>query len=369
MALLPTQRQTRGLKRSSVQQRAGNYITAIAQARMLDLSRVSADKWLNSINVEGQEALYFNAVDAGCECSCRANGGMVFDQEEDVLDSGVRGTPSFENVVGTSDKAGTFQVTNRGSTFGWGDADSDVIRRTLEDELPSETRTLTGEIGSIDELFEDGVDCGVCHRRGLQPGYELHGYERVLLTTFNLDPDSPCTVVNQQPDLIEVAEGGGYAEWVLVVPRYYTDCKIRVLDNHDTLDTRLFKTNGDPLLPADLFAVRGNPTGIRVRTMQPQFTHVDVRFKLPRAPLKISLPQLARIKDYRKFLAIPVATIIVPNTQPRCDYSDLVVVPHMNLMWKVSEVRPLTIIDGYQIGWELQARIVQPNESLWSILK
>lgn len=365
MALLPTQRQTRGLKRVSVQQQAGNYITHQAEQRMLDLSRVSAAKWLNSINVEGKEALYFNVVDAGIDCSCRATQPIRFSSEEGVLDSGVIATPSFKDTIG--DSAATFEVTKRGSTFGWGDVDSDVSHEPLEDSLPSDTMTSVGSIGSIDELFEDGADCGICHRRGLQPGFDLHGYARSLLTSLNLSMDSQCNVLNDQPDVIEVAEDG-FAEWTLVVPRYYTSYTINVHNNHPVISTTLFKENGDPLEPADLYAVRGLESGIKVRCVEPQFTHVAVSFKLPREPLKISLPQLARIKDYRKFLAIPVATIIVPNTQPRCDHGDLIAVPEWQLMWKVSEVLPLTISDGYQVGWSLQARIVQPNERLWSII-
>lgn len=176
----PTNRQTRAKQRLGVQQKAKNYISEQAKSRMLDLGRVSAESWRNSIEVEGYEMLYYSVADAGFDCSCRTNTPAVLDEENGVLAS-----PSVNDIVG--DKPGkpskTFTVTALDDPFALDKRH--VSHQPIEDYSVNDSdlngEKFTTDVGSLDfieEMFADGVDCGICYRRGLQPGYQMLGYER-----------------------------------------------------------------------------------------------------------------------------------------------------------------------------------------------
>lgn len=355
--------------------RPKNWNFEQAKAQSFQLARAAAEDWYNSIFVEGYLADYWAANKFGGQtCTCRATelGNRDYPTADDD-DQDLQHTIQDQiekNTKVKDNRITSFKVSGDDRMFGASPNDIASDAQDISEFLVNEDQDSLGLQNFLDNEFESGADCAICYRLGSQPGYEKSGCHRLVMTSLNIF-DTFSAFVNKQtsPHQIEVEEDG----WVcyeLTVPRYWNSVTASLYSGHDQFEScgGIWIDQGaiNPITRAWLETKRGQTVHIWISRVD-IFTHVVFQFEIGSQPIRLSLPQLQKMRDYTRFITIPVTRIIVDNTVPVASIHDIISCPQLNLMWKITEVNPLTLLDDYQVGWELQGRLIQPTEGLNSI--
>lgn len=355
--------------------RPKNWNFEQAKAQSFQLARAAAEDWYNSIFVEGYLADYWAANKFGGQtCTCRATelGNRDYPTADDD-DQDLQHTIQDQiekNTKAKDNRITSFKVSGDDRMFGASPNDIASDAQDISEFLVNEDQDSLGLQNFLDNEFESGADCAICYRLGSQPGYEKSGCHRLVMTSLNIF-DTFSAFVNKQtsPHQIEVEEDG----WVcyeLTVPRYWNSVTASLYSGHDQFEScgGIWIDQGaiNPITRAWLETKRGQTVHIWISRVD-IFTHVVFQFEIGSQPIRLSLPQLQKMRDYTRFITIPVTRIIVDNTVPVASIHDIISCPQLNLMWKITEVNPLTLLDDYQVGWELQGRLIQPTEGLNSI--
>lgn len=362
-------------KRTDYQPKNWHYEQSKAQT--LQLSRANARDWENSIFVEGFTALYYQAQKlSGITCSCRSTEldfGMPQDTDSDEQQERqhVADTVMGKGDTRVREHAATFRITPSENIFGLEKPDVAYDQPDTEQWEIDASTDATGLNNFLEGTFEDGVDCPICFRLGVQPGYRPVNAHRELFTSLNTNPDlmvSATILTEEKPHQIQIEEDG-YVAYDHVVPKYWIQARVALFSGFESIDGGLFVDEGRtiPLTHGYLDQRRGQ--NIRIYVSADNYTHliVDYFLDFKAQPVRISLPQLQKMRDYTKFISIPMTHIIVDNSVSPCNIHDVLICEQLNLVWKITEIQPLTMIDDYPVGWDMQGRLVQPTEGLNSI--
>ena len=241
---------------------------------------------------------------------------------------------------------------------------SDTDDFDLEDD---DDEAATGP--TIDSMFPSGTDCGLCYKTGYVPGFTAYGYERKVLSTFDIaDSYGYHTDITAAPHALNCMDPReGYVEFELHVPRYFKDVSISVRNNTEVLPDTLYVASDVPevLSFAEVKHSAGKTMKFRVRAER--FTHVVIEFDLGTEKLLGNLAQMSKTVDWTLFDTLGNITIILPMTIASISGNDVIYVPKRNTAFKVTDVTYLRTADERNLDWSVNTRVLQPQETLGRI--
>lgn len=340
---------------------AKNWTYEPARKQTEYFAQISAEKWLNSIEVEGFNAEYYrHSRISGRNCTCQVH--------HPSLETSNISIPLGEGI-GYSDKTRSYTIDTDNPLFAPSAVDMRSINNKRIGDIPIENEAdIIGDTGYVDRLFEYGVDCGICYRTGYQPGYDKVGWYRHLSTSLTILAGEFYHVNSRSsPNTIELLTNASWVEFELHIPKYYSSVKAVGYNNIEHIPGFKLTDNLDNAVdPAWLDANKGTMVRVRVHGGPVTFTHFVIEFKLPIIrELKVSLPQISSQKDFTRFLGLPSVSIIFGNLVGRCNPDDIVYLSDYGYAWRIISVEPLLVPSSkYNIGWQTQSRIIQPIESL-----
>ena len=348
---------------------ASNYIGKQADARLQEIIQPAQQKGLEALKVDSFEVMYYRRASSSLACSCQRvaapplmdhnlvnpPGGVSMpgslanhgnDDEEITIDH-------MSNLFGTENTMGEYNDNIGGPGLAM---DSDFDEEIHEDDDDGRSQS---------SLFALSTDCGICYRHGLVPGYELYGHDRKLLLPANVEDTAGYHVdTTKAPHkFVAIDEDEGYVEFQIEVPKYFQKMRYSVRNNTDHMaDEPLYAPNGMPLTMQMVRLAAAGVLTVRVRALE--FTHVAIDFDLGVEPIRAALAQDTKATDWTLFDTLGTLSMILPMTISSVETSDVLYVPMRGYTFKISDVTYLRTARNKNMDWQVQARVLQPQEGL-----
>jgi hypothetical protein len=349
------------IKRGSQQlkhRRARNFVQQVAQTRLEDTVHALNDKSKNALAVDSVECIIYNKIPHGPPCTC--------EETEVHPEMMVEGNVP-PNVEPQGERQQHITINRKANLFGEVGESYTSEHEAKEDQF---TNTRVADIMSdsdasrmIDNVFAGhNTDCGVCYRRGTVPGYMPLMWQRELLTTHNMLTSEGFWInPRNAPHTIERQHDQGYVEFVIMVPREFRHVYFSVRNNHDIISDPLYSGSGELTL-ADIAAARGRTLTVRVRSKV--WTHAVVEFDTG-VEIRGNISEVTQAKDYSQLESFSSITLILPPSVSKMSTSDVIVLPKLDKVLKVSDVTYKRTAELSRYAeWSVQTRILQPQEVL-----
>lgn len=353
---------------------AHNYIGKQADARLQEVISSAQGREMNALQVDSYPILYYRRVNCSVACTCQRVQAPVVSEGMNEVDSVIDIPGSYlSNSYGDEE----IVIDHSGPLFGTQNTTGDYEDEASEDEFRNfDDEDIVDDEdphgGSRDQLFATSADCGICYRTGLVPGYELYGHQRRVLTTAMMENTYGYTVTQSSAphtfDKVDPQEG--FVDFIVEVPKFFQSVRASVRNNALHLEDEMIHSIGrncPPLTKMDFKYAAGGQ--IVVRVMAHQFTHVVIDFDLGSDPIHVGMAQDARATDWSLFDTLGQMNLTLPPTINRVETSDALYVPARNITLKVSDVNYLRTASDGNLDWQVQARVLQPQESLKGIWK
>jgi len=351
--------------------RAKNYTHKQAQARLEETIPTFNEQVINSLGVDSVFIDYFHVHDrVGEVCSCRKTKVEdTFDHVEDGVNT----------VVPTRNDVKSSIILQDDDIFGDSRAERIYEDQGIDvsgdlDYDPSIPDVLTAQLdkdGNVvyqDSVTEGNVDCPICYRTGILPGYTRLNTVRHLLTSLNyvkLDGYNIDRALTPH-ELWNVSKTGN-AYYEILVPKYFTVANYSVRYGKYILKAESIYLNGVPL--SDKLLRRYAGTKIIVSTKAEKFTHIVIEFELVQEKLRGNLSAESKALDYNLRDMTADFTVILPPSLHEVRVNDVIVIRDRRLVLKVKDMERKVTAAKKQLEWSVQTRVVQPQEPIKNIYK
>lgn len=352
---------------------ASNYIGLQAGKRLREVVDSAQAKGLQALQVDSFEVAYYHRVDCATPCTCRTtlstpetSGFSTRPGSGQSLPPNIRPSLDSDEIV----------IDHSTPLFGTANTQTESIEDIGHDMsgggLDAEQLEEDGSTGN-DSLFGAGVDCGICYRSGLVPGYERYGSHRILLTTHDI-ADVYGYSLNKQatPHIFESVDPEGYVLFKVELPSYITGARFSIRNNHSILSdeylsivTSSTEPKGEILTLQHLLDREGTTVTLSVQAAC--FTHVVLEIDLGSDPILANLSQASIATDWTLFDRFGTVSIVLPMTIANVANGDVIHVPSTNTAFKISDFPLLRTAEGRNIDWLVSCRVLQPQECLKNI--
>lgn len=357
--------------RGAHRRHAHNFIGKQADQRMQEIIKPAQERGLNALDVDTFEVLYYRRANSSMPCSCqKAPAPALLDHS--AIDSGA--VPRHVQPVIDFGDDGEIVIDHNNNLFGtrstMGDHDDDDGGHGQINPEEIEEDDFSGQ--SQDKVFALSTDCGICYRNGMLPGYELYGHDRKVLAGAHIFDTYGYTLdTSASPHTFNVIDpDGAYVDFVIEVPKYFQKMRYSLRNNQHFLpdDVLFLPTQNNQLLT--LAAVRmsaGHELLVRVRA--DQFTHLVIEFDLGVEPVRAGLAQDNKATDWTMFDTMGSVSVVLPMTIDSVETSDVLYIPSRKRTLKVSDVTYLRTARDKNMDWQVQTRVLQPQEALKRIFQ
>ena len=344
---------------------AKNYIGREAQRRMDEVIRPMQEQGLNALNVDSILVELFQTVPSNLECTCR---------KVQILESSVQGNNASNPLMKTRSNTEIELKWNR-PLFGTKNETPQVGDDFDEDDMSisdDDDTENTGALGTAAQLFGTSVDCGICMRTGMVPGYSSYGRQRVLLCSHHLEAMHGFLLMqNEAPNVLESQHPESYVEYALTIPKYFKGARIGLWDNKNLISTNAqeFMSINSTAVSMSLFrAHAGKTIPLRLSNID-RFTHLVIDFDLGLEPVRVNVAQMTRATDWTMLDTLGQLNFILPMTVPQVNNGDVIYLPTRKQVFKVSDVTHMQTALNEKLDWNAQSRVVQPHETLHNLRK
>lgn len=262
--------------------------------------------------------------------------------------------------------------------------DEDIFGDDLGEKLYNDedvtVSNVSGRDDSVMELEEDGeddfhdsvmrgsVNCGICYRTLLQPGFTSYGRMRSVHTNLNVENLRAFTVDSTQaPHRFAQLSPDGFVSFLITVPKYFTSVTISVRNNIVVLPDRVQRRDGALLTIADLRDHAGQEYEVYVRAEE--FTHVVFDFDTGVEKLHANLSGENIALDYDRLTTLSDMTVVLGPELGDINGGDIIVIPSRNMILKVRDKERKITAKQRRLEWVVQTRVLQPTEPLKAIAK
>jgi hypothetical protein len=337
--------------------RARNFVQDVAQKRLDATVPALNRKSMNSLDVNAVEMIVYNKISDGPPCTCEE----TEIKPEMMTNSNV---PPIVEKQGTKDVG--IKIDRTTNLFG--ETGEAFMTEHEETEYDDRVQDIMGADDDITRMVDNvfaghNEDCGICYRRGTVPGYSPLMWQRELLTTHSMVNSQGFWVdTRTAPHTFERQDPSGFVEFVVVVPKYLKRCLFSVRNNREILGEPIYSGSGLELTRADLDAARGRPLTVRIHAEK--WTHAVIEFDQG-IRINGNISEVTQAKDYTMLESFSALTVILPPTVAKLDTSDVLVLPRLRKVLKISDVtHKRTAKLRKYAEWSVQTRILQPQEAL-----
>lgn len=261
--------------------------------------------------------------------------------------------------------------------------DDDFLGDGLGEKLYNDEDSLIHDVSGRDESvheLEDGdeefhdsvmrgsVNCGICYRTMLQPGFTSYGRQRAVYTNLNIENLRAYTVDSTQAPhrMVQVA-AEGFVSFLIIVPKYFKSVTVSVRNNLVVLPDRVQRRDGSAITMLDLKDHAGQEYEVYIRA--DEFTHAVFDFDLGvEAPFaNLSGENIAL--DYDRLTTLSDMTVVLGPELGDINGGDIIVIPSRNMILKVRDKERKITAKQRRLEWVVQTRVLQPTEPLKAIAK
>jgi len=351
---------------SFTRQNPRNFVGNTSDKRFQEVVKQHQNQGLQTLKVDSFEVLYFKRLDCNQVCTCIRSQLPESDQFQSDDSAPI-------NAIVEQNGSMEYRINHYSSMFGvpntTGVADD---AEPLMDELLDESIVDDVDSASLSNPFGSGVDCGICYRTGLVPGYELYGFNRkVYASQHAISAYGYSINYSKYPNCFDKTDPEqGFVIFEVEVPFVFQGIAFSIRNNNEVLEEeRIYSASafGTELTKADFISASGNK--LQFAVYAEQFTHVVLTFDMGTERVKANLAQTNKTNDWTLFNTIGNIGIILPQTISEVATSDVIYVPSRNYMFKISDFSYMKTALGAPIEWQVQTRIIQPQENLINIVK
>lgn len=312
------------------QMRAKNYTADQARIRIPYYAKPLTEQYNNSIAVNGSHCIYFQKVGHGHTCTCVAQ--TVTDNVQ-------------SNII-TNETS--IDIDLNVPLFGGQKTDHDTFIELNTNNVPDSNGTES----FIPSLFGNSIDCGICFRTGYVPGYTALGYSRQVLTTHNVLSIDGYEIKNTMPAQFIRLRDDAQCTFSILVPPTYKAAAYRVFNNREPL--------------TDEISINLVPGRQLLHVSSSIFTHIVVMFEIGKHVL-IDFPQDQKSLDLTLFDSIGTVQLVAANNIPNVSSGDLIYNIELDRLLKVTDFTYFRLKTGQVLGWNITARPVQKDETVFNI--
>ena len=376
----------------------------VAREAIRDVSAIQQMKYDNAFKVAGYEALVYHRLGSGKPCSCGARGKNLATRlnEEGKLDKGqinnlITGTSEFKvNIYGTRRANDpTFAAANglpaepHGNSV-WESVDDidqfgpDLhnVSRDEGDPTSYDVDPYGDRFGSngpiaspetlddlVNKTFDDSdfgltdISCAVCLGTGFVGGFTVEGGWRVILTPDNPNSSFDGTINTLSRPI--VADNTKAFQSPLVIPLGVVRVDALKVWNKNKLVPATFMIDSTPLsYPSQFmaFADGGMHQFIVLFTKPTSFTHIEIQVSLTNKLVQIDFPKITQGSDIKKLDATDDVSLQASPTLSIIQRQDIIVESVYGKAFQVESVPLWNDSNRRVLGWEFQARVIQPQE-------
>lgn len=348
---------------------ARNYTHPQAQKRLDDTVDAFNMQVENSLRVDSVEIeLYQIQQLVGVPCSCSQTSVQP-------LPSAVAGVTEVAPVIPHKESR------NDGIKIKFQDDDflGDGLGEQLYNDEDTQIFDVSGRDDSVQEIesseddFHDSVmrgsvNCGICYRTMLQPGFSSYGRQRSVFTNLNIENIRAYTVDSTQaPHRMTQLAPEGFVSFSIIVPKYFKSVTISIRDNVTVLPDRVQRMDGQSITLADLKDHAGQEYEIFVRAEE--FSHVVFDFDTGVEKLFANLSGENIALDYDRLTTLSDMTVVLGPELGDINGGDIIVIPSRNMILKVRDKERKITAKQRRLEWVVQTRVLQPTEPLKAIAK
>ncbi len=378
----------------------------VARQALSDLIPVEQRRYHNAFLVNGFECVVYNALKQGKACSCQAHdrslavlldeeGKMPFAKQNELLTglsfkvnlygsspaprddmretlgkapplipSSVNEGPKNPNTIQPP-----FEVKTRDASYPYGTTITDSNADNLEDDFGS-----NGPNNDLDDRFNDfdsgshgslgDTACGVCFGKGYVGGFSLLGGWRQVFSTQWEDKrvDDAFIEVNRLPHFFH----GTSVTFTTCLPKGFRHLdRLSVWNNTVPAEGAVVKIDGQLVSYPLLFSkFDGRQHEIEVSFAEPtDWTHLEFQVDLGNEA-RLEFPRMTKGFDASKLDGLEDIQINMSPVVPYVTIRDVVVESTFGKAFTLTSVQMWNDSQRKTLGWDCQARVIQPNEIL-----
>lgn len=340
-----------------VQQRLNSVLPAV-------MSKVE-----QALAVDTTRVIVYKRARFGLPCSC--NKSENFDQD---LDAG------HENNLKDKGKPVTFKTTNNGGMFGG--ARSSITLDDMDDDSTNVMDHADILSGTEDEEYTltpdagGNINCGICYRQQVQPGYSATGFSYVVCTHHHVKDMTGFTLdQSTAPSSFRAVRKGAdnFVEFSALIPKYFKTARYSVRNNEHVMEAWprpkvVIDGKEHDLTLSALDNVRGREVRIRVWG-QEQFTHLVMIFDQGLPPINGNISEEASVLSYEEELTVGSLTIVLPARVGQLEPGDILSIPFKNYILKIIDAPKKRTAKNEQWEWVCICRALQRKEYQFGIDK
>lgn len=369
----------------------------VAKQTLRDIIPVEQRRYQNAFEVQGYETIVYQRLWHGVACSCSAHRSVSagYLDEEGKLDAGTMDgilsggmefkvrrygarTPNRSDLKPVESKFEDGQLMD-GDEFNdrsgfdiVSDDTDDVFASTVTDQIVTGANGVTRPTDMDDasaifdgELELNDTKCGVCMGTGYVGGYSVLNGLRIVLHTASpqITKLSGTKEFNQVPHAFFTDE----VEFQIVLPKGAVAFDaLRVWNNDVQAHPESIEIDNLPFSPELLMALcNGLTHTIRVTFSEMSyFTHLELQLNLSRTKALFELPRLAGGSDTKLQDATDDVSINASPSIPHLKREDVLVESTFGKALIVQSCNPWNDKDRSVLGWDVQTRVIQPEELL-----
>ncbi len=338
------------------------------QKRLESILPAVDSKVEQALAVNSALVIIYKQTKFGLPCSCNIKEHHEQDFE---LDSAA---DTQENPNGIS-----YRGSNLGGMFGMG---SNTI--SLDDveagtaNAMDHADILSGADGNDEYVLgnEDGqnVNCGICFRTGVQPGFSATGFQYAVLTHHHVRELSEASLdQTTNPSSFVMHSERSYVDFKFLIPKFFKSAKYGVRDNTELLPAwprpKIVTDSGQlDLTKSNLDQFRGKEVTIRI-TGHERFTHLSIFFDQGLPPINGNLSEEQNILNYDEELTVGSLTVVLPHRVGKINPGDILSIPFKKYVLRVSDAPKKRTAKNHQWEWVCQCRAIQKREPIYQIDK
>lgn len=395
----------RGVKQHN--RSAKNHIYRTANARLTEVLPIVKQMVDNSTRINSAPIFYFTANKVGQACSCRSKSTDGIGELVPAVAPDPRKPPATMNTVTPNNERilkntgnGEITIKHRSMLFGEDEIDDSPDVSLDQDSVNNATQhtdddlldygTSSSPLSDSTFILGESIDCGVCYRTGVLPGYSMVGSQShtiTMLTGHIQEVKSYHLDTVPTPERFVRLHDSGYIKCSCSIPPPTAIHRFlySIRNNRDVLiGSYLYGYNGKPILSfadfvnntqrtvsSDYAGSLGGDVYEWVLTFyvkEAEFTHVCIHAVSNIAKsLYANISEESLSMDYNTINTLSNLTLTMPANFHKVRFGDLVYVPSRNLTLKVSDFSRKNSVDFTTWEYTVNTRQLQPQETLLSL--
>lgn len=362
--------------------------TDVVEKAIKEVTTIQQTKTYNAFRPQGYECLHYNHLLQGRKCSCQSAGkqingilGKDGKASQGDINQMLTGEMEFTitpyeqpnrvfpgNVTETSPYApgnkyqGDFALGSSGDN---GDFPFEVIADGIpdfEDNGPIQPKTIDDMVGDFDASvlgFSD-VACPICFGTGFVGGYAPFHAHRTVLTVADVQLSSEGEIDTTKRPLTARAKSFSV---IIKLPKGAIGLDVFKVWNMAKPVASTFILDGNPVnsITDVLNSCDGGPHLLQA-TVNGEFTHLEIQFNLSTESVYFEFPRRNIGSDTSLLEQMePFQVILSPNV-PTVDSMDVIVESQLGKVLVVQSVNTWKTRQRAVLGWEIQVRVIQPQE-------